>query len=82
MEIIEKYYKSKSRLLLLDYDGTLIGLKKRPELAVPSARLKNILHFLENDFKNRTILISGRDYTELATWFKDLSLEIFAEHGA
>ncbi|HLS70092.1 MAG TPA: trehalose-phosphatase [Chitinophagaceae bacterium] len=82
MEIIEKYYKSKNRLLLLDYDGTLIGLKKRPELAVPNGRIKNILHFLESDNKNRTVLISGRDYTELAIWFKDLSLEIFAEHGA
>ena len=37
--IIEKFNKSKSRVIFLDYDGTLVGFNKKPELALPDKSL-------------------------------------------
>ncbi|GAG62121.1 unnamed protein product, partial [marine sediment metagenome] len=47
-----------SRILFLDYDGTLVGFHRIPESAVPDEELYGILDKLSADSKSKVVLIS------------------------
>ena len=75
------YKKAQKRVLFLDYDGTLIGYKPRPEQAKPDDELRDLLLKLVNDQKNTVVIISGRERNNLEKWFGRLNLHIIASHG-
>ena len=79
--IKEEYKKAKSRLLFLDYDGSLIGFFPDPQDAGPDTDLIAILEKLSTDPKNRVVIISGRDKGTLDKWLGHLPIDIIAEHG-
>ena len=76
-----KYRQAGSRLLLLDYDGTLVSLKRRPELASPDSELLEVLTALKADPKNTIVIISGRNRDDLSEWLGTSGVELVAEHG-
>lgn len=76
------YAKALHRLIMLDYDGTLVGFAEEPQEAVPGTELYEILGALTGDSKNKVVICSGRDQETLERWFGHLSLEMAAEHGA
>ena len=81
--ITRSYGRANRRLLLLDYDGTLVPFVGRPEAAVPTSDVLKVLGRLSADPRNRTILISGRQRSDLDRWFGDVpGLLLVAEHGA
>ncbi len=75
------YKKANSRLIFLDYDGTLVGFNSDPTKTKPDKTLKVILSKLTADKKNRVVIISGRGRETLEEWLKGYDLEIIAEHG-
>ncbi len=79
--IKSKYVKARKRLLLLDYDGTLVGFNNNINLAVPDKELYSILEDLTQDEKNHVVIISGRKHTTLEEWFGHLKLDLIGEHG-
>jgi trehalose 6-phosphate synthase/phosphatase len=79
--ITASYNKAESRLLFLDYDGTLAGFQTNPDDARPDDELKSILKKLTEDKKNKVVIISGRGRKTLEEWMADYELEIVAEHG-
>ncbi|MDY7030623.1 MAG: bifunctional alpha,alpha-trehalose-phosphate synthase (UDP-forming)/trehalose-phosphatase [Thermodesulfobacteriota bacterium] len=81
MQLIRHYRNSDRRLLLLDYDGTLISFFGRPEEAIPGEDLLILLKELGEDPRNEVVIISGRDKNTLDRWFKGLNLYCVAEHG-
>ncbi len=81
IHIIEAYQASSKRLILLDYDGTLIGFYDKPQDAIPGDRIKNLLSKLAENPYNKVVIISGRDAKTLAKWFGHLNIDIAAEHG-
>ncbi len=81
-KLIHKYHNSKKRLLLLDYDGTLVGFKGKPSEAGPDEEILNSIESLSSDSKNRIVIISGRDKTTLEKWLGKLNVSLVAEHGA
>jgi trehalose 6-phosphate synthase/phosphatase len=81
-KLIQEYNAGTHRLLLLDYDGTLISFVKYPKFAKPGKDLLSTLHSLANNQHNEIILISGRRKDELGEWFGSLPIGIVAEHGA
>lgn len=81
VEIVEKFRQGNKRLLLLDFDGTLVNLERRPELAVPTEYLINLLANLAADPKNEVWIISGRDRNFLQKWLGHLRIGLVAEHG-
>jgi len=81
-KIIESYRKSDYRVLLLDYDGTLVGFSSSPEEARPDRELLEILEELSSDKRNSVVIISGRSRETLSEWFDDLNIGMIAEHGA
>ena len=69
------------RLLLLDYDGTLVPFAAMPELAFPDDELRTLLAGLAEDPGNRVHVISGRSRGSLDAWLGDLPIGLHAEHG-
>lgn len=80
--IIQKYQAANNRLLLFDYDGTLVGFKKEINEASPDKALYDLLDTFHADPKNHLIIISGRKHTTLETWFGNKNYGLVAEHGA
>lgn len=80
--LITSYHLAKKRLLLLDYDGTLVPFHDDPERAIPNERLKQLLSKLASDPMTTVVIISGRSKEDLGTWFKNMPLTLVAEHGA
>lgn len=82
MDQIKKAYDdAESRLILLDYDGTLSPFVKKPEDAVPSSKVIELLKRMNADSKNKVVINSGRNHQILDKWFKGLDLDFAAEHG-
>ncbi len=75
------YAQAERRLLLLDYDGTLVSFASRPEDAIPDAALYTLLSDLAADSRNEVIVISGRGKADLNEWLAHLDLHLVAEHG-
>ncbi len=79
--LLEAYRQAQSRLMLLDYDGTLTEFTTKPEQAVPSAELLALLGELAALPENKVVVISGRSHDVLDQWLEGLPLDIVAEHG-
>ena len=77
-----QYGNARNRLIMLDYDGTLVGFKDRPEDAVPTPELIRTLSHLCSDPRNNVVISSGRGQEDLERWFGNMPLELAAEHGA
>jgi trehalose 6-phosphate synthase/phosphatase len=81
-DLIEKYRKSKNRLLLLDYDGTLVQFSSIPINALPSEELLDTLIKLDNNKYTKVVIISGRSSNDMDKLLGKLSIMMIAEHGA
>jgi trehalose 6-phosphate synthase/phosphatase len=74
---------ARSRVLFLDYDGSLVGYASRPRDAVPTPDLVPLLTQLASDRCQRVVLVSGRPREPLEQWFGRVpGLWLAAEHGA
>ncbi len=80
--IFDAYKAANKRLILLDYDGTLIKFYNRPEEAVPGEIVKELLYRLTRNPLNQVVIISGRDAATLSSWFSTTGVDIAAEHGS
>lgn len=80
-DIKSGYNASKKRLILLDYDGTLVGFNKNADKAVPTTEVYAVLDKLSNDPRNLVTIISGRKYSNLENWFGSRPYYLIAEHG-
>ncbi|WP_185216247.1 bifunctional alpha,alpha-trehalose-phosphate synthase (UDP-forming)/trehalose-phosphatase [Sphingobacterium mizutaii] len=80
-DIKSSYNVSKKRLILLDYDGTLVGFNKNADKAVPTPEVYAVLDKLSNDPRNLVTIISGRKYSNLESWFGGRPYYLIAEHG-
>lgn len=78
--IVPSYRKTTSRLILLDYDGTMMPQAKVDKR--PSAKVMAILKCLCDDPKNVVFVVSGRGKEPLTDWFDSVDqLGIASEHG-
>ncbi|MEZ7498639.1 bifunctional alpha,alpha-trehalose-phosphate synthase (UDP-forming)/trehalose-phosphatase [Flavobacterium sp. Arc3] len=83
IEEIGLHYKTATKkLLLLDYDGTLVGFKNNPIDASPSQELYDLLDKINRDENTEVAIISGRDRKTLEGWFGSKSYTLVTDHGA
>lgn len=82
--ILDAFAKSKRRLVILDYDGTLQQFFKSPDpnVAKPSETLKDLIKKLADQPNTQLCIVSGRTHQALQSWFGDLPIKLIAEHGA
>jgi trehalose 6-phosphate synthase/phosphatase len=82
-ELAAAYQAARRRLILLDYDGTLVPFANRPVDAAPAAGLLEQLGALAADARNVVALVSGRPRSVLESWLGGIpGLWLCAEHGA
>ena len=80
--LYDAYRSSKKRLILLDYDGTLVSFSSKPEMAVPGPELLELIQSLSASSANDVFLVSGRNKEFLEQHFGALPVNLIAEHGA
>ena len=80
-ELAKAYFSSSKRVLIFDYDGTLVRFFNKPELAKPSLKLKNKLRLLSDNKQNHVVIITGRSKKNIDEWFQDLPITLAVEHG-
>ncbi|XP_028775429.1 probable alpha,alpha-trehalose-phosphate synthase [UDP-forming] 11 [Neltuma alba] len=78
--IASAYRNTHNRLILLDYDGTMLP---QPSIdKTPTNEVISILNCLCSDPKNMVFIVSGRDKKCLSKWFSPCEkLGLSAEHG-
>jgi len=81
LKIVHDYHKCRRRIIILDYDGTLMPFETEPQNVKPDKEILRILTELSNNTRNEVLVISGRDKNSLNKWFKDVNIGIVAEHG-
>lgn len=82
MGVINSGYQSaKSRIIFMDYDGTLIPFTRYPEQAILGDRARNVIKLVAEDLLNTMVIISGRDKSFLERQFEGMNLILVAEHG-
>lgn len=81
-KVIKQYERARKRLLLLDYDGTLVPFVGHYAASRPPQSLQALLRKLSTEDKNDVVLISGRSAADLDERFAGLHLNLVAEHGA
>ena len=80
-QIETSYRNSNKKLLLLDYDGTLINFHKNPEKAIPSAEVLKLIEKLNSNHNTDIVVISGRSQKFMDKYFSSLNIILIAEHG-
>jgi len=80
-QLVEQFAAAHSRLLFLDYDGTLTEIVRNPEDAAPDRELLGILADLSSSRAVEIHIISGRHRRDLDSWFGHLRVHLAAEHG-
>lgn len=82
--ILDSFEAAKTRLVILDYDGTLRDFVASPRalLAKPSIRLRRMIKRLADDEKTHVAIVSGRPKKALDRWFRGINVALIAEHGA
>jgi trehalose 6-phosphate synthase/phosphatase len=73
--------RAPTRLLLLDYDGTLAPLAPLPDLAAPDAALLKLLRDLAGLPRTEAHVLTGRTRDSIERWLGALPVVLHAEHG-
>lgn len=79
--IVREFAAAKRRLVLLDYDGTLVPFAAVPHQARPGRDVLAPLERLGNQTGTEAVLISGRDKSTVERWFGAVPVHLVAEHG-
>ncbi|TXB68962.1 bifunctional alpha,alpha-trehalose-phosphate synthase (UDP-forming)/trehalose-phosphatase [Phaeodactylibacter luteus] len=80
-DLVGKYRAASHRLVILDYDGTLMPFHKDPQAVVPDEEVMGLLKLLSGHEGTKLIVNSGRDRNTLESWLGGLGLDMAAEHG-
>jgi trehalose 6-phosphate synthase/phosphatase len=80
-QLATDFKAAKQRLILLDYDGTLVNFHPNPQRAEPDQELRLLLRSLTELPDTRVVVISGRDRATLEKWLGHLPIDFIAEHG-
>lgn len=79
-ELSQRVRNAQKICLVLDYDGTVVQIEQRPELAVLSSLQREFLKELQR--RAEVVILSGRRKEFLDRQFEDCSFTLGAEHGA
>ncbi len=81
MRIGQELEEAPQRSILLDYDGTLREIVGHPDLATPTAEIRELLADLAALPGTDVHVVSGRRRESLEAWLGDLPVSLCAEHG-
>ncbi|MBW6502046.1 MAG: bifunctional alpha,alpha-trehalose-phosphate synthase (UDP-forming)/trehalose-phosphatase [Bacteroidales bacterium] len=80
--IAANFRDSRRKLIILDYDGTLVPFYPDPALALPPPSLLKIIKKIKRKPGIEMAIVSGRNREFLEKVFTDPGIALFAEHGS
>ncbi len=80
-QISQSFVGARDRLLMLDYDGTLVPFYEDPDDAVPEEHIRQLIEKISNIPNTRVYIISGRNKDFLERIFENTGTGLVAEHG-
>lgn len=81
-DILTSYLKAKNRIIIVNYDGTLVPFHDNPNDSYPDSNLLKLLTNLNKTDLTDIVIISGRGKDDLDAWLGETPVNITAEHGA
>jgi len=81
-DLTEKAKMAVNKLILLDFDGTLVDFTPDAANVVPSKELLTLLQRIAEASDNQLIIITGRTHEDIDRLVGHLPIGIVAEHGA
>jgi trehalose 6-phosphate synthase/phosphatase len=81
-EIKERYKNATNRLILLDYDGTLVNFTSIPDTAILTEEITLIIRKLVRNPNTELFIITGRSHDDIDRFLNHIPINIIAEHGA
>ena len=82
IEIKDKFRRAKNRLVLLDYDGTLVHHTPVPDTASLPEHMSDIIIKLVDNPQTKIFIITGRSCKDIDKFLDHIPINIIAEHGA
>lgn len=79
--LLSEYASADKRLVLLDYDGTLVDFCNNPNDACPNDALYELLDAINNQENTELAIISGRGRESLENWFANKNYTLVSDHG-
>ncbi|MAZ47517.1 MAG: hypothetical protein CME65_03075 [Halobacteriovoraceae bacterium] len=79
---IIKKNKNGSKVLLLDFDGTLSPIQEKPDQVKLSIKIRRLLKSLSEENETEVVIVTGRDKNFIVKQLKGLKVYIACEHGA
>lgn len=80
-KLLTAFAQAKKRLLLLDYDGTLINFIDNPQEAAPDPALYELLDRLSENENTEVTIVTGRDKETIEKWFGHKNYTLITDHG-
>jgi trehalose 6-phosphate synthase/phosphatase len=81
-EINKKFENALNKLVLLDYDGTLVNYTATPEKAKLTLEITDIIRRLISLPGMEIFIITGRRHEDIDRFLDHIPINIIAEHGA
>ena len=81
-ELINDIVKGKKIFIFSDNDGTLTPIRQNPEQAIPEEKTRQLISRIGRYPAVVFTLVTGRPREYCDTYFKNLPINIFAEHGS
>ena len=80
-KLLEDYKQAKNRMIIVNYDGTLVPIHSNLKKAKPGPDLIELLTNLNQTDKTDIVIISGRGKKDLDAWLGETPVNLTAEHG-
>lgn len=80
-KMFAEFKKNKKKIIFLDYDGTLVSFKEKPEMAFPDNELLQLITKLTELPNTEVAIVSGRGRDVLEKWVGHLNVHLAAGHG-
>ncbi len=81
-KLLEDYKNAENKIIIVNYDGTLVPYRDNPATAEPSQDIINLLEDLNSKPNTDLVILSGRSRKDLDNWLGYISINLSAEHGA
>lgn len=77
-QLLADFHSAERRLLVLDYNGTLVPVPADGRTKPPSRRVLDILAMLAENKRNRVAIVTDNRQSLIDDWFKDDAVDLLA----
>ena len=81
-DLIKNFREAENKILILNYDGTLVPLSINPKSARPSEGLLKLIRDIKGKSATDIVIISGRSREDLERWLGCMPVNLTAEDGS